>query len=542
MIERQGRSRTAQVRAVSQVTFSIATSDALACFDRVRNETLEWIARRAGQPLPADAWAGKSFDLQDVGAQRTAAVSLQSPKYWAARLDDADRSVPQRTWITEIGIGIRSSAAVLVGCRLYCVALGANPPYQATVPGFVRQIASREPATVDGRKLSDAPWLIQSASDVDDLTSFLCSLTRSHPVVVVTEGSNTEDPAIDEGKLAAAVLGVAHVVRLSRSAGFHLTRKLGKEFSVFDGAVRTYRAGFDPDKDEPSSHPLALARSIAGWENDGARAFERFLTQQAMWESVARGDLEREVPSFAAVLVRAAQEARSVARLAGQSDAELLALASDEIKQLEGRAEEERRTFDGLLVEAEKERDRAIAAAEGARSEAASLRSRIAHLEHALLQQGPAKAATIPATLEDLGEWGSLNLAGSVVLLNRALRAAKKSAFENARLAYEALLVLRDCYVPMRRGSGNDSREEYTRRLMELGLEESASFTGSRAAEQGDEYFVDYGGRRRELDRHLKGSSSRDIRFGFRLYFFWDEDTQQVVVGSLPGHLSTRAS
>lgn len=542
MIERQSRSRTAQVRAVSQVTFSVATSDAEACFDRVRNETLDWIARRAGRPLPADAWAGKSFELQDVGAQRTAAVTLQSPKYWAARLDDADRTVPQRTWITEIGIGIRSPVAVLVGCRLYCVALGANPPYQATVPGFVRQLASSEPATVDGRRLLDAPWMVETAVDVDELADFLCSRARSRPAIVVTEDRDSGNPIVDDDSLARAVLGVAHVVRLGRRAGFHLTRRLGKEFSVFDGAVRTYRAGFDPENDEPSSHPLAFSRSIAVWENEGAPAFVRFLAQQAMWLSVARADLEREVPSFASVLVRSAQEARAAARVAGQSDAELLALASDEIKQLEGRAEDERRTFEGLLAEAEGERDRALTAAESARSEAASLRARIAHLEHALLERGPIWATPIPSTLDELGEWASVNLAGSIVLLNRALRAAKKSAFENARLAYEALLVLRDFYVPMRRGGAINAREEYLQRLQELGLEESASFAGTRAAEQGDEYFVDYGGRRRELDRHLKGGNSRDVRFGFRLYFFWDEDTQQVVVGSLPEHLSTRAS
>lgn len=78
------------------------------------------------------------------------------------------------------------------------------------------------------------------------------------------------------------------------------------------------------------------------------------------------------------------------------------------------------------------------------------------------------------------------------------------------------------------------------RALAELGLEESASFSRSRAGEQGDEYFVRFGERRRELDRHLKGSNARDERRRFRLYFFWDEDSQQVVVGWFPSHLSTR--
>lgn len=45
-----------------------------------------------------------------------------------------------------------------------------------------------------------------------------------------------------------------------------------------------------------------------------------------------------------------------------------------------------------------------------------------------------------------------------------------------------------------------------------------------------------------DLDRHIRGSSSREERFGFRLYFFWDDEGQQAVVGSFPTHLSTRAS
>ena len=57
-----------------------------------------------------------------------------------------------------------------------------------------------------------------------------------------------------------------------------------------------------------------------------------------------------------------------------------------------------------------------------------------------------------------------------------------------------------------------------------------------------DLYSVQYGGSRRPLDRHLKGGISRERRYGFRLYFFWDDESQLVVVGWLPSHLDNRAS
>jgi hypothetical protein len=37
---------------------------------------------------------------------------------------------------------------------------------------------------------------------------------------------------------------------------------------------------------------------------------------------------------------------------------------------------------------------------------------------------------------------------------------------------------------------------------------------------------------------HLKnGGNTRDPMRCLRIYFFWDDDEQQVVVGSLPAHL-----
>lgn len=38
------------------------------------------------------------------------------------------------------------------------------------------------------------------------------------------------------------------------------------------------------------------------------------------------------------------------------------------------------------------------------------------------------------------------------------------------------------------------------------------------------------------------GSSTKDNRYCLRIYFFWDDSRQKVVVGHLPSHLETRAS
>ena len=94
----------------------------------------------------------------------------------------------------------------------------------------------------------------------------------------------------------------------------------------------------------------------------------------------------------------------------------------------------------------------------------------------------------------------------------------------------------------MRRNGGIEFKKKYEEALQNLSLEETPSISESRLGEHGDEYKVTYGGKSRILDRHLKCGNSRESRYCFRLYFFWDDESEIVVVGWLPSHLDTRAT
>ena len=124
----------------------------------------------------------------------------------------------------------------------------------------------------------------------------------------------------------------------------------------------------------------------------------------------------------------------------------------------------------------------------------------------------------------------------------RAFRSLKKSRLEDTELIYKALILLRDHYVPARKDGSREHWKAFEKSCDELGLEEAPSITSTRAGEEGDEYYVDYQGISVLLDRHLKKGNDREPRYCFRLYFFWDEEQQQAVVGSLPSHLRTRLS
>ncbi len=125
-------------------------------------------------------------------------------------------------------------------------------------------------------------------------------------------------------------------------------------------------------------------------------------------------------------------------------------------------------------------------------------------------------------------------------MASRAYQGVKKSEYHEPSLIYRALLMLRDYYMPMRIYGGEQYQSAYANMLASLHMEESA--TGEGARFEGTLYTVQYQGCKINLDRHLKVGTSREPRFCFRLYFFWDDESQVVVVGWLPSHLGNRMS
>lgn len=152
-------------------------------------------------------------------------------------------------------------------------------------------------------------------------------------------------------------------------------------------------------------------------------------------------------------------------------------------------------------------------------------------------EASPDAAASHPMSrsLDDLPAWAEAN-ADRIVIMPRALSGAKKSVYESPAKIFEALEFLAETFPAVK--SGQLPRERLRERAKELGLFIGGSVDPSRAGMSGDEYFVDFGGRRRFLDQHLGRGGSRDLRYCLRVYYFWDDASARVVVGWLPTHLS----
>lgn len=161
---------------------------------------------------------------------------------------------------------------------------------------------------------------------------------------------------------------------------------------------------------------------------------------------------------------------------------------------------------------------------------------------------GPHRRIPVPDTLDKLENWVKQRWPGKLLLHPRAVRAAKQSMFGDVGLIYAALTLLADEYWLMRTASPTDPknrRDSFMEKLGALGLDLAPSISTTRAGEQGEEYLIAYpigGTVKRILDQHLKKGSDRDERNCLRIYFLWDDVRRLVVIGWLPGHLTTRNS
>ena len=554
VVEASSRKNESLVRPISQVVLKIPKNVHASAFENTRRIVLQWINLRAGRPLPKKAWKGESFALYEVGAQPVDVIAIKG--YWAARFDDADKEVARRAWTTEISIAENKDGSVLLGTRLHCVTRGEYKPFVPSIPRFVRDIISVQATYLDKRIVSVEPWFVDSEEDVDKLYLLLADPHRHSEVIVFSTSSDSTSPdniTNMASRVAKQTAGVAHVVILTARASWQLSSRVGEEFSVYGQAVRTYLPGFDPSVETRFAHPLVLANRIAEWEGGGEKgpvAYEKFLVSRAMRRSISGRDIEQRLPTFATVRHLITEKLLSrVQRNTGLSDKEQLARERKYTGELKKALKEGKEDFkkqkqedDVLIGIAERERDQALEESQEFKDRYWHLRNRIETLEEKLKNAGGFTQPKILDSLDGFEKWCEENLSGSVEVHKRAFRAAKDSLYEDPSLIFKALLLLRDYYVPMRQRQEDDDnlKKRFEEECRELGIMEAPSIERSRQGEEGDNYYVKYLGENRFMDRHLKKGNSRSPSRCFRLYFFWDDENVQVVVGWLPSHLPTR--
>jgi hypothetical protein len=514
--------RQTHTRTVVQVTgeFGAPGSPAADGAATARSAVLTWLRDRQRVLLPDSAYSGESFELD---ASETFPVSaVRFDDYWALQFDKFDPSVPGRIWRTEATVASTEGGA-LGGVRLTLLdstpGLDFNPSVPAIVSAWIKGPGLRD----YGSQLSERPVEAVDPSALNVLSDLLLSTRRTRPVVVFSEGKGVDAKA-DAARAALRLAGLAHVYVLGDSQSRYLTDQFGREFSVWGGAIRTYNPGFDPFSDEVPAHPPATR----DWLQHRFRSLDQFtevLLRSFTALSLRRASADHDLPSFRKV--KQASLSFRLARLESPPNDERARILEQENTLLRQQVQERTDEFnyaDSEVTAAQTERDQY-------RAQVMAMRALVQRLE---AQAGSAvMQPTYPDALEELDEWTQATFPGRLVLLNRAARAAKKSPFNEPELVYRCLDRLAREYVDARRGgSPVDTLFD------DLGVSLERTGDPNRLSQWKEKYFVPHRGSSRFLESHLKRGSDHNEANTLRIYFFYDEDDEQVIVGHLPSHLT----
>jgi hypothetical protein len=172
--------------------------------------------------------------------------------------------------------------------------------------------------------------------------------------------------------------------------------------------------------------------------------------------------------------------------------------------------------------------------------------SRNRALEAQLLEAGASGQIEIEPlnSYDDLEDWAERFFAGRLVILPKAVRAAKKAEYADLKNISDCLSLLASEYVDMRRGV-HSGGERYRQKCDELRVEVAPVGDALQNHRYRQQFTAPYQRGYIELDLHLApapGTSERgswDPKRTFRIYFSWDSEQEVVVIGSLPGHLTT---
>lgn len=491
---------------------------------------------------------------RERGGQSVDIIYDYNQPYFCVLAQHPDVKVASRMWSTEAEIIIQEDN-VRIGVKLSYSSPAGNddevPDF--SIPSFVKSIAFKN-GIYDSWKLEKKATYINSEDDLEAFVNLLKSEERLLPVVAIAECdkyANNDNPfmkgyLIDADRLAENVFLTAHVVALPDDFQDKFEDIVGEKFRVNNGAVRTYYPGLKLEDDDSSKrHPFTTSWAILAssyTDDDGkdctmGEAYQHFIVDRI---HQYMGKARIKWPDLGHKFYYAANRERLQSKLSNTSDATLLIKEfQKQIKQ----NEEEIKSSEEAAYSAMEDTEKVQNQLDDAKDTIHRLNAKIDNLQYQLENStGYEKSISIPASYEELPKWVNDNFPGRMVLHPRALKSLKEAEFDDVELVYKSLELLGTEYYKMR--SGSITRESFDEKCKNLGISESACIADNRAGELGETYFIkDYHGHKVKIDRHIKnGSATRDPKRCMRIYFFWDDEMEQVVICYLPQHQQIRTS
>ena len=512
-------------------------------FERAGNIIYEW-ARRKFARIFRLPYAKKTLDDKRAGNE-IGIIYEPEAGYFVLRAAHPDGAIPGRMWIVDTQLHDAGD-----GC-VFSVRVSVTSPQSCTedvpfsCPQFVWLIIEQVGLS-DIVHITNQPHSLSSQQDVDCFLSFLEEPERQLPAVLVTpcglpDAAGTEY-MMDALRMAKDLAGVAHIFVISPEANEYLTASVGQQWSAFNGAVRTYYPGLSFAESAPYRHPLVTQQRVRLRNAMNAEVpdhcmleIEEYirsfaLARRILWE-------DRNVKFY----LRAYQEYLQRQYIGKQDTEELIASYKAQLDQLQKQCDENLALADSYA------KDYEACADENDRQQQLirNLKAQIATLRGPLKNPGGRVAdEKIPedGAYSDIGDWISEYYPDRLFLHPRAARSLKSALYSDTALVYKCLKLLATSYYDYCIGAKTYEDFFADCKQVDPGLEESGAITDTAAGMRGDTYFVVYQGKKRKLDRHLGKGSNKDRRYCLRIYYFWDEENQTIVIGDMPHHLDTSAT
>ena len=515
-------------------------------FSRIIDLILPFVAKSLYAKLPPEATQHLSFEISNED-RLCECVAVPERMLWAIRFKFASKD--GTAWYYDVSL-VREDDRLIFGMKID-TAFGTDVKALQAKLLLVESLLGCG-LLAQGRPVTANLWLVNTPEDVSALVALLEDPYRSLPVIVISAVNrnawrltpSAPEYLVNAEYLANRVKGYAIVARINFQSAYALTEAVGKSWSVYDGACRTYFPKIDFDNGSPAHHPGNFKDKIWFWNYEGLRGergYTAFLIDTAhRVASTSRTDWSGLYFVPDARILAAELEMAHAMHLANAPERELA--MQNQIAALQRKLQTEEEENADWLGELEK----ATEEAEYYKQENIALRLRLDALRAHLIRQSgesPDKEIQIPDNYKVMGEWVKEHLAGRLILLPRAERAASKAEYTEVGMVYRALLILANEDRDSRMGTGTD--KAFRDALAQYGMDFSGSIDKSRAGQEGDAYYVNYpiGTTQRVfLQFHLERGNRHEDRYCMRIYFFWDDDTNQVVVGWLPSHLSNRIS
>lgn len=515
-------------RELLRVAGQLAGADAASAAQAARAEVLKWAARQIGDQLSTEATEGRPFEHLRGGRTCIGTGFADDHRVlWALRVDRPDANVAQRTWTTEVVIGYAPGASdALFSLRLLASTPESTLQVEPAVPGLVRHIAAACGLLQGGNRLDGRVWHIASEEDAEELVAALLNRGRIVPYVVCSIAEREDQPSINSQLLAKVTLGIARVVVIPANYTWVLTQQLGKPLSVFNGAVRTYMPGFSYDVN-PYAHRLFLVGPDA--DADRGKSTLTAIRWIAASESVRRLQMGTDVLAFSAVREASLEVERECLKRAGSADVEQLQAAQTRIDALKDDLRRSLETQQWLSDEHKSIEEHAQSLEQQLRG----ARARIQQLLAQIKAHGgkPDAGIPLPERWDTFADWCDEVLSGRVVLSGRARRGIKSAAFDDPRTAARCLLWLANEYRDSRTEGGSSD----LRKPIKEGIRNDRCGA--------DSFEFSWGNRNVAVEWHIKnGGNTHDPCRCLRIYYFWDEDSQMVVIATMPAHIRTGAT